>query len=307
MVVLMPVLFLAIVGLLVFGVWTILRNQPKLPLVTDPKKVKSTVLNILPENKVPAANPGSVESTPSLPVPAPEQPSIIEPAPTLPEGMEPETPGKAANDALDKFLAAKSLPERLAMIETKTSESELVKSCLASPLPAASNVLTEAQESNAVERVTDIYYNVDFDAGNKQSNPQTILVRTRGTAEPKIVVDPFLDSFGGRLAAYAKAPSDKAGVFQVIVSAVASCNDERVPNREKKLTLKLLPKEDTKELARAYFGRQSKIGEMLEDGTFSLSYGKAKACTVVLRWNTEDNPQMPYLEALDLKRLDWNP
>lgn len=221
--------------------------------------------------------------------------------------MEPESPGKAANDVLDKFLAAKSLPERLSMIETKTPESELVKSCLAAPLPAASNVLTEAQESNTVERVTDIYYNVDFDAGNQQTNPQTILVRSRGTAAPKIVVDPFLDSFGGRLAAYAKAPSDKAGVFQVIVSAVASCNDERVPNREKKLTLKLLPRDNTKEIARAYFGRQSKIGTMLEDGTFSLSYGKAKACTVVLRWNTEDNPQTPYLEAIDLKRLDWNP
>ena len=46
---------------------------------------------------------------------------------------------------------------------------------------------------------------------------------------------------------------------------------------------------------------------MLENGTYSLSYGKAKACTVMLRWNTEDNPSMPYLEALTLKTLDWNP
>jgi hypothetical protein len=46
---------------------------------------------------------------------------------------------------------------------------------------------------------------------------------------------------------------------------------------------------------------------MLEDGTYSLSYGKAKACTVMLRWNTEEDPKMPYLEALLIKNLDWNP
>ena len=120
-------------------------------------------------------------------------------------------------------------------------------------------------------------------------------------------MDPFLDSFGGRLAAYAKTPSDKAGVFQVTISAVASCNEDHVPHREKKLKLKLLPRDNTKEIARAYFGRQSKIGRMLEDGTYSLSYGKAKACTVMLRWNVEDKPDMPYLEAIDLKTLDWNP
>jgi hypothetical protein len=41
--------------------------------------------------------------------------------------------------------------------------------------------------------------------------------------------------------------------------------------------------------------------------TTSLSYGKAKACTVMLRWNADDNPAMPYLEALTIKALDWNP
>jgi hypothetical protein len=39
----------------------------------------------------------------------------------------------------------------------------------------------------------------------------------------------------------------------------------------------------------------------------SLAGGKAKLCTVVLRWNTEDQPAYPYLEAVDLKTMDWNP
>jgi len=298
-------LFLAAAVGIAYGVRTVLNNQTKVPPST--KNTESTVRTILPEDAPPKKTElPAQEMVPSLPVPAPEQPSIIEPAPPFPEGMEPEEPGKAADKVLEKFLAAKSLPERLGLIETKTPEAELAKSCLASPLPPAS-FLTEARETNAVERVTDIYYNVDFDAENNTKNLQTILVRTRGSGDPKVVVDPFLDSYGGRLAAYAKTPSDKAGVFQVIISAVASCYDERVPNREKKLTLKLLPRDQTKEIASAYFGRQSKIGMMLEDGTYSLGYGRAKACTVLLRWNTEDNAATPYLEAIDLKRLDWNP
>jgi len=46
---------------------------------------------------------------------------------------------------------------------------------------------------------------------------------------------------------------------------------------------------------------------MLEDGSYSLSYGNAKACTVLLHWNTDEDPAKPYLEAVDLIRLDWNP
>lgn len=303
-----PLIFLIASGAIVFGVLTILKKQSK----DASRKVPgqgSTVLPILPEEtrrtKTPAVP--QAQDLPALPVPEPELPSIVEPPPPLPDGIEPATPGEAAMDVLEKFLAAKTLDGHLAMAETQTPKPDLAKSCLAGPLPAARGVLIYAQETNAVEQVVDIYYNVDFDAGNNRLNPQTILVRTRGTGDPKVVVDPFLDSFGGRLAAYVKSPSEKAGIFQVIISAVASCNDERVPNREKKLTLKLLPRDNTKEIAQAYFGRQSKIGRMLEDGTYSLSYGKAKACTVMLHWNVEDKPENPYLEALDLKTLDWNP
>ena len=302
----LPLLFLTATGAVIFGVRTILNNQTKDGAPKDAAKPAS-VMPILPESFLPPQTPREPEPNNilTLPVPPPEQPSITESPQTPPD--EPTTPGMVAMEVLDKFLAAKTLAERLPMIETQTPEAELAKSCLAGPLPATSRIEIDAQESNAVEQVVDFYHNVDFDADDRPINPQTILVRTRGTGGPKIVADPFLDSFGGRLAAYAKTPSDKAGVFQVTISAVASCNEEHVPNREKKLTLKLLPRDNTKEIARAYFGRQSKIGRMLEDGTYSLSYGKAKACTVMLRWNVEDKPDMPYLEAIDLKTLDWNP
>lgn len=305
---LLPLIFCLAAGALVFGVLTFLNSRQK-PNSRGKSLPPPAVNPILPGDTrpiSPPAEPGE-NRIQSLPVPAPEQPLIITPPPTLPGGMETTTPGMAAMEILEKFLTAKTLAERLPYLETQTPEAELAKSCLAGPLPMTSKIEVDAQETNAVEQVIDFYHNVDFIVDGKPISSQTVLVRTRGTGNPKVVVDPFLDTFGGRLAAYSKSPSDKAGVFQITVSAVASCNEEHVPNREKKLTLKLLSRDNTKEITRAYFGRQSKIGEMLEDGTFSLSYGKAKACTVMLRWNTEDNPSMPYLEALTLKTLDWNP
>lgn len=302
----MLVIFLIASGALVFGVLTFLKFQmgktttPTRPIPPPP----SNSGRAFPE----ATNGATVPANTALPVPAPEQPNLIEPAPPpLPDGLAPKSPGMEALAVLEKFLAATSLAERLPMIETKTPETELATSCLAGPLPQTKSIIIDAQESNLVEGVVDFYYNVDFQAENNHTNPQTILMRTRGGGEPKVVVDPFLDLFGGRLAAYAAKPTDKAGVFQVIASALASCTDQEIPDREKKLTLKLLARDNTKEIAQAYFGKASKIGEMLEDGTYSLSYGKARACTVMLRWNTEDKPDHPFLEALTLKALDWNP
>jgi hypothetical protein len=310
---LLMLLFLIATVALVFGILTVLKSQTaKTP---SPVKVAPPAgpppAGTVPEAPKPAPAPVEEPVKPpsrsALPTPAPEQPVLIEPAPSLPAGIEPKAPGMEALEVLEKFLNAKSLAERLPMIETKTPEAELSASCLARPLPPAPKMLLEFQESNPMEEVVDFYYSVDFADPDRRDNQQTILVRTRGRAEPKVVVDPFLDLFGGRLAAYASKPTDKAGVFQVIASPLASCTDPKVPNHDKKLTLKLLARETAKEIAQAYFGKLSKIGEMLEDGTYSLSYGKAKTCTVMLRWNTEDDPKYPYLEAIAIKAMDWNP
>ncbi len=301
----MFLLFLLAAAVLVYGVLKILNMEPgqNTPSGTSPNQTEPVSSDKAPQA---AAETKPLITTP-LPTPPTEQPVLSEPPPDLPAGIEPKLPGVIAAEVLEKFLTAKSLVERQPMIETKTPEAELTQSCLAGPLPAFRNLAIDVQESNPVEEVVDFYYNVDFEAGDNRINPQTILVRTRGNSDPKVVVDPFLDLYGGRLTAYAANPSDKGGNFQVIVYAVASCNDEKIRDREKKLTLKLLARDNTKEIAQAYFSKVSKIGEMLMDGTYSLSYGKAKACTVMLRWNTEENKDHPYLEAIGLKALDWNP
>ncbi len=210
-------------------------------------------------------------------------------------------------DVLEKFLTAKSLAEREPLIELTNPKEDLSITCLAGPLPPARSMTPEFRESNHVEGVMDYYHRVDFGADDAHPNPHFILVRARGKAAPKVVVEPFLDLYGGRLAAYASKPTEKAAYFQVIVYPLPTCTDNTIPDYEKKQTLRLLASDNGKEIAKAYFGKQSKIAGMLEDGSHDLSYGNAKACTVMLHWNTQDKPDRPYLEAGNIKALDWNP
>ncbi len=304
---LMLLVFLVASGALVYGVLTVLKMPPQQQPAENPAKQQR-------EEKAPAATgqPADATSKPdtagtatALPTPAADLARLTPESGQSPP-VEPDSPWSKSEAALEKFLTAATLGERLPLIETRTPAAELEASCLARPLPPASRMVPEFRESNPLEEVVDCYYTVEFEGGGTNPLLQTVLVRTRGTGDPKVVADPFLDSYGGRLAAYAGKPTDKGGVFQVVVYAVANCTDPNVPNREKKLTLKLLAADNTREIARAYFGRLSKISEMLEDGSYSLSYGNAKAVTVMLRWNTEENPAQPFLEAIAIKALDWN-
>lgn len=308
-------LFLLCSAALVYGVLLILTNK-KDERATAPAGTGSQVDALPSAVTQPTAPGGAVSSAPAgggaavIPMEATTLPEIANPidGDELPPGIQPKNPAVVASEVLTEFLEARSLEERLPLIETRTAPEELAMSCLAGPLPSPTGVpLPEYQESNSVEDVVDVYFSVDFRMEDGELNPQTILVRTRGQAPPRVVADPFLDLFGGRLESYASNPTEDAGEFQAIVCAVASCVDPQIPDREKKLTLKLLARENTKEIAKAYSNRISKIGEMLEDGTYSLSWGNNKACTVLLAWNTEDNPEHPFLEAIAIKALDWNP
>ncbi len=287
--VLLPLLFFILMAAAVFGILTFVSHR---------------------NNEVPAPEPVT------LPAPLPDPPaSTSQSAPgaaTTPEqesslGPDAKIPAEAAKVALGQFLAAQSLAERLPLLETKTTETEMAKSCLAQPLPEARNIALDSHESHPNHSFSDFFFHVDFSTAGNELNSQTVLIRQRGDDTPKIVADPFLDSFGGRLAAFAAAPTNQAELFQVIVLPVASCEDAAVPHSEKKFTLKLLPRKSGKEIASAYCGRQSRIGLTLENGVYDLKFEKAMACTVMLRWNSEENPDSPYIEALEIKSLNWNP
>jgi hypothetical protein len=296
--ILIPLAFLAIIGGVVYGVVSLLLISPNLKpqekkVVTPAGEVKASLLS--EEDNFEsltneAAGKSDLEAKPSIPAVEVEQP--------VDGGVE-------ALAILEKFLSMKTLKDRMPYIETRHPESELASSVLNAPLPEVLAVTVDVCEVKSIEQIVDYYYQVDF-AGAEGVNPQAMLVRTRGTGMPKVVVDPFLDMFGGNFARFAEKPTEEVGTFQVIISAEALCYDD-VPQPDKKYTLRILSRGDSKDIAKAFFGKRSKIGDMLQDETSGLTYGQARACTVFLRWNMEDDPENPFLEALDITALNWNP
>lgn len=295
-------LFLALLGATILVLWNLQARQ------TREKTIKLAVSKVA----IPAIKPVDLvpETPPQIPA-EPSTPILVKPnvEPPVIEVAEPElsTPEQAAMQVLEKFLAATSLAERMPLIETKTQEKDLENSCLASSLPKTGKIVIEVSENDPAKQMVDYYYHVTFDGVSTGTASVTILVKTRGTGVPKVIVDPFLDSYGGRLAAYASKPSEKASTFQVIIWPLAACYDTKIPDRNEKLTFKLLAKDDTKEIALAYFGKQSEVAKMLEDDSHRLSYGKAQVCTVTLGWNTVERQETPYLEVLGLKTFNWDP
>lgn len=289
--------------------------EAQITQIKEPSEEPAPVAPIIPAEEEPVApipeEAGEQVVVEAVP-PSPPEPEIVEPIVDAPP--PPKTPpelravdgGVKALALLEDFLAMKTLAERLPHIESKLREADLAGSVLDEPLPGVMKISVDVRETNAAEQIVDYYYLVDFSDAEGALNPQTLLVRSRGSGEPKVVVEPILDMFGGRLARYAEKPTPEAGTFQVIISAGAYCHDD-VPAQDDKYTLKVLSREDTKEIAKAYFGKSSKIGQMLEDEASGLAYGQAKPCTVLMRWNMEENPDKPFLEALEIKALNWNP
>lgn len=307
---LVPLLVLLLLAGAAYGVKTFLQidrlaaNQRTAP--GKGAKV-SKVKEILPEDNDNTFEALTEKSEPqALPVGEPEMPRISTGEPQEPADPPPVDGGIAALRVLEDFLAMKNLADRLPHLESKRSQSELEASVLNAPLPEVRGVEVDVRDGNSVEQLVDYYFHVDFVGENGGINTQTMLVRTQGESAPKMVVDPFLDLFGGRFAEYASTPRKAAGTFQVIISAGAFCYDD-VPAPEKKFTLKILSRENSREIAKAYFGRRSKIGMMLQDEGSGLGYGQAKPCTVFIRWNLDEDPERPFLEALDITSLDWNP
>ncbi len=268
-------------------------------------------------------NPPSQET--ATPSPAPAVPATVDG--TIPPGKEPPTVAanagtaaaqpkpkpvnrpsyaKIAAETLDKFLNATTLDQRMPIIQSRLSPAQLAETVLAKPFPAEPLIEQDIQETNNVFDFSDWYYNIDFKRTGGEPNLQMLVIRINGDGSARVLADPFLDSFGGRLAAYATTPTSQPATFQVIASALARCYDD-VPNADHKLTLKLLPRENAPEITRAYFGRQSRIAAMLQDNDSGFRYGQARPCKVTLRWNTEEDPARPYLEAITLNELRWNP
>jgi hypothetical protein len=292
-----PLVFLIASVALVVGLIILLTTPPPVaPREDTPEGGNSPVRKVLPDE----------QSTKSVknPTAGPADDTGNKAVPFVPL-VSTEDRGNRAMRTLETFLSASSLAERIPLIETSTPQADLEKSCLAGKLPS-SKFDTLIQESNDIEKVVDCYYSVRFRNEDATDNLQTLLVRIRGDATPKVVVDPFLDLYGGRLKSFFAAPDSDSGKFQVVLSPMRF-HDFAVPQPETKLFLKLLEDSNSPNpVGWAVAGRNGPIGKMLTDPSSGLRWGVSKPCSVILQWNRDD-PAKPYVEALNIPRLDWNP
>lgn len=316
---LIPLLFLLALGALVFGMWSFLNrgdapSPPKLPAPEAPPETTPTPpptgmlpppRAVEPDETAPVAPPDALPEPTH--VPQPDRPNVrpIETGASSTGGADSSNPYQEATKTLEAFLAAPTLEERLPLIETRTPREELAASCLAKPLPERVMIEPTMAQTDDMEKLTDCYYRVIFKSEEQRPRGYIMLVRKRGDRPYQVVVDPFLDLFGGRFAAFASKPTPDPKTFQLIVNAGQFCFAD-IPDPDKKITLRILSDDLGKELFSIYCSKISKIGEMLEDSQSGFGWGRPQSCTITVTWNTTDKNH-PYLEASALRSLAWNP
>lgn len=244
--------------------------------------------------KPPATSPSEVKSS-------------IDPAldPRIPpEGMDVRALIQESADVLKQFLQAKTLGERLPMIETKTSPAELEASVLSKPIPTRDRFQSTELRFDKVGGASDVVFRGEFELPTAGAETHLIVVRKRGTQPPKVIVDPFLDGYGGRLKHFAAAPTTEQRTFQVVASFFDFCNDGLVPNAEAKFTAKLSEAPGRPEIVEAYFAKLAPVVDRLDK--LGIRYGHSTGVTFTLRWNTEEDAAKPFLEVVSVQSLDWN-
>ncbi|BCU79112.1 hypothetical protein [Luteolibacter sp. LG18] len=302
-----PVLFLMLAAGLVFGILTFLNHQnvqPEVKSLVQPGALGSMDKAVVtPSADLPPAPAEPDESAPVAP-PAPE--ALAPPDPSSAPAAKP-TSSVSASQILEKFLAMKTLADRRPLMETTTVPAELEASCLAASLPPPVRMVPTIQTTNAIENSTDYYFKVTFNRPVGGTESYDMLVRRRGDQDPKVVVDSFLDLYGenSRLRRFARVAVEKPAIFQVYVEPARRCFDPKVPNYDKKFTVKISGEQGGGTILNAYSGNASAIGEMIEKE--QMLWGRSMACTIILSWNTKDDPAHPYIEANMIKALTWNP
>jgi len=285
--------------------------KPELPKVDPPTEPVLVKLKALPPQ---FELEEVIEPKPKMPEPLVDLPPIKHPLEEIIQvktksaarlAIEEKLQGLDAQQILDLFLNVKTLDERVPLMLSKAASDELEQSCLARSMPPVARIELDYRDVNAETGVTDSYFTVLFNDSTLVTHPQTLLVRQQGDGPAKVVVDSFLDLYGGRLMSFVGKPVQSAKTFEVYVSALAHCKDSEIPGCQSKMTLSLQARDHGAELAKAYFDKKSQIATLLEDGTFRLSYGSPTPCKVLLRWNVGESPGRPYLEAVEIKAFGW--
>lgn len=232
----------------------------------------------------------------------------LDPAAPTPKSFEPwSDEGSEVGKLVEDFIEAKTLEQRLPMASTRKSLQDLQNTIMNKTWPSA-QVSPSWQIPHSAERFVEYYFEVRFD-NNSMNFPKeaTILVQKRTDEAPKIILEPLLDTIGGRLAKYAKTPSDEPQDFYVIMDARVKCIDNAIPNAQKKSTFFLRAHNTGEDLATAYANEQSNTLKLFDNPLEGLKWKNPMPAIVTLQWNKTEDGKRPFLELVAIKATNWNP
>lgn len=272
----------------------------------------------------PELGDGPVVDPPSAPASEPsdfssENRGTGPPSPVPPPGVassrsrEIEVPADGqlrAGRFLEGFLNTATLTERIGDFEPRYREDDLEGGALDGEFPRVISVIPDSVDRNPAEDFIDypfrvIVHNVDGDEG--ETREIMVLVRKRGDGGFKVVAPPLIQFLEKRLESFAAAPREGEARMFAVVEAIPRCFEPEIPAGEDKFTYKLSSSNRGVELARAYASKFSPLAEQVHDPMTDIRWGKRMRATVVLWWNTEEDPEAPYLEVVEVTSLDWNP
>jgi hypothetical protein len=320
---LIPVLALSLLGV---GYWQISGTLQK-NRATPARQSRTTAnqATAATRSTSPSLPKAAAPSTPS-PAPAPSAPAapakaavLAQPHPApLPPAVEPSPDpssslapprqsGLLASEIIEKFLAAPSLQDRLAYLRSAKSTDELATTFLARPWPIA-QFTPGAQIPHPAEGLIEYYFEVRF-GENSYGFPRlaTFLLHQRGQDAPQVLVDPLLDTIGGRLQAFAAAPTAAPQDFYVIMDPRVKCFDYKIPNADKKCTFFLRSHIQGKDIVTAYANELSDVRQEFNDPLGGLRWKNPIPVVLTLQWNTAEDIARPFIEVIAIKAKSWNP
>jgi hypothetical protein len=332
--ILIPCLILTLVALCFFDISRLFK--PAIPTPTSPlipeqqpsePQIESTTSIIIPLPAIPSIAP---LETPVPPVEIPEQAMVIVPSqeqvaeptilfpdsPLLPlpdaNQLAPEisTVTEAItepNQVIKRFLTTDDFEERLSYVITHLSGEELQNGLLSQKWPSAEYTLT-AQIPRTSERLTEFYYEVRF-GDNTVGFPTvaTLLLIKRADEAAKVILDPLLDTVGGRLRAYAIDPTSKPKDFYVIMDARVKCTDDTIPNGDQKCMFYLRSHTTGQNIATAFAHQNSPTHQKFDNPLSGLKWKNPMPVVLTLQWNTSEDDARPFLEVIDIKSQNWRP
>lgn len=289
-------------------------TQPAKPTPAVTAKPPPAPIAPMPIVAVPAYPPQATDTVkpPELPVSFPHvvvSPSSAIAQPTSPEPSTPELPpqaGAVARRMVEQFLAATTFDERILYVLTKKSPMELQNTILSGKWPTA-QITPGAQIPHPSERLTEFYFEVRF-GENSMGFPReaTILVHQRDDEEPKIILEPLLDTVGGRLRAFAKEPSSRPQDFYVIMDARSRCFDDKIPASDKKCSFFFRSHTTGVDIATAYASQVSQIRKEFDNPLAGFKWKNPMPVVVTLQWNTTEDYTRPYIEVIEIRAKNWN-